>query len=255
VSDYFAGKVALVTGAASGLGLELARQLHARGCRVVSVDVQAVPAFEGDTTSVVLDVTDRAAFEAVIESHGPLDFLFNNAGIAISGEVDQVEPEQCRRLLEINLMATIHGSSAAYKVMKQRGRGHIVNVASVAGIAGCPYASSYAASKAGVLAFTASLRAEARAYGVRVSAVCPGMFRSNIAEYPARLPILSAAEAARRTLRGVERNQAVIFFPTSAWLSSLLWWAAVRSAAPFHGLMLWLVRRKRNKQLTKPGPE
>ncbi len=222
----FQDHVAIVTGAASGIGRELCVQLAERGAVVVGADVR----FDGELR---LDVRDAAAVGKLVEdtvrSHGRLDFMFNNAGIGVSGEVRDLALDDWRTVIEINLMGVIYGTRAAYAAMLEQRSGHIVNIASVAGLIFPPGLAPYDTAKAGVVALSAALRAEAKAYGVRVSAVCPGFIDTAIFENAIgvkrdrhetlraiRLPILPVRDAVRRILRGVERNQATIVFPASA---------------------------------------
>jgi NAD(P)-dependent dehydrogenase (short-subunit alcohol dehydrogenase family) len=224
-----------VTGAASGIGLALARALGARGHAVTLADrdaaalTRATEALcrEGvDAHAEVLDVTDRDAVRVAIERcaarHGHLDFVFNNAGIGIGGELRDMQPEDWRRVMEVNFFGVVHGVDAAYPLMIRQGHGHIVNVASVAGLIPMPGESIYVASKHAVVGLTKSLRGEAAHYGVKVSLVCPGVVETpiydtspivgfdktkSLALWPKGIsPEVCAAEL----LRGVDKNQAVI---------------------------------------------
>ena len=275
--DAFAGKVALVTGAASGLGLALTEELCRRGASVVMADLNrealeaACAGMPGRVWPVVLDVADFTAVEAAmdqaVEHFGGLDLLFNNAGIAALGEIGELDMDHWRRVVDVNFLGVVHGCKAAFKVMAARGGGHIVNTASIGGIAGFPLLSSYAATKAAVIALSTSLRVEGRASGVKVSVLCPACFRSQIYEKSTgvpkplppsasaalgRVPMLDAAEAARMALAGVERNQAIIVFPRWAWCASTLWRASQVLARPFHYLALWRIRQVRAQD--KAGP-
>src|SRR3954452_23790565 len=130
-------------------------------------------------------------------------------------------------------MGVVHGVAAAYPVMVRQGSGHIVNIASLAGLITSPGLAPYATTKGAVVSLTNALRAEAEAYGVRASVVCPGFVDTNIYENAIgvkvnkdemlkrlKLPLLPAADAARAILRGVERNRGVIVFPAS---SRVMW--------------------------------
>ncbi len=231
----FGGKTALITGGASGIGRALAIELGRRGARVVLADVN-VPGLRDvarevgtDAETATLDVTDAAAVRRVVEDvasrHG-LDFMFNNAGIAIAGEVHEMTLDHFRRTLEVNLHGVVHGTLAAYEVMRERGTGHIVNTASVAGLVPSPGLAAYCASKHGVVGLSTSLRVEAEAFGVKVSAVCPGVIDTPMARMPElastsrtvferlreHMPVepYPPEACARDVLRGVERNDALI---------------------------------------------
>jgi NAD(P)-dependent dehydrogenase (short-subunit alcohol dehydrogenase family) len=218
--------VAIVTGAASGIGRELCVQLAQRGAVTVGADIRFPDAGH-------LDVRDAAAVEKLVKdtvrAHGRLDFMFNNAGIGVSGEVRDLTLDDWRTVIDINLMGVIYGTRAAYAAMREQRSGHIVNIASLAGLIFPPGLAPYDTAKAGVVALSAALRAEAKAYGVRVNAVCPGFIQTAIFENAIgikpnkqemldaiRLPVLPVGEAVRAILRGVERNQATIVFPASA---------------------------------------
>jgi NAD(P)-dependent dehydrogenase (short-subunit alcohol dehydrogenase family) len=230
----FEKRVAIVTGAASGIGLALSSELRQRGAVVVGADVR----FAGSSPhAVFLDVRDAAAVQKLVDDtvqqHRRLDFMFNNAGIGISGEMRELTLADWRTVIDINLMGVIYGTKAAYGAMIEQRSGHIVNIASLAGLIFPPGLAPYDTAKAGVVALSAALRLEARTYGVRVSAVCPGFVDTAIFENAIgvkrdkqktldsiRLPILPVKDAAQAILRGVERNQGMIVFPGSA---RLLW--------------------------------
>lgn len=235
MTAVFRGRLALVTGAASGIGAALAEALAGAGARVWLTDVDADAVAE--TAAAIgrrhpgaavhhapLDVTDGPAFAAAVARVGaPVDFLFNNAGVGLAGELRDLTPDDWRRVLAVNLEGTINGVHAVYPAMVERGSGHIVNIASGAALAPRPGMVPYAAAKAAVVGLSRSLRAEAAGLGVRVSAVCPGYIDTGIMDrtrfvgldrdgLAGAIPIapISAAECARRTLRGVARNRGLI---------------------------------------------
>jgi NAD(P)-dependent dehydrogenase (short-subunit alcohol dehydrogenase family) len=231
----FQNRVAIVTGAASGIGRALADELARRGAIVVGADTRFTGA---DANAVRLDVRDAAGVQRLvndtIRAHGRLDFMFNNAGIGVSGEMRDLTLDDWRTVIDINLMGVIYGTKAAYDAMVEQRSGHIVNIASVAGLIYPPGLMPYDAAKAGVVALSSALRVEAKPYGVRVSAVCPGFIQTAIFENAIgvkrdkeetlksiRLPVLPVETATRAILRGVERNRGTIVFPASA---RLLWW-------------------------------
>jgi NAD(P)-dependent dehydrogenase (short-subunit alcohol dehydrogenase family) len=182
------GSVAIVTGGASGIGRALGEELTRRGARVVLADRQAdlvrdVAARIG-ATGVELDVRDPAAFKTlcndVAKKNGRLDFLFNNAGIAVGGEMDHYAVRDFDDVYDVNLRGVSYGIHAAYPIMIRQRFGHIVNTASVAGLIVSPGNGSYAASKHAVVALTKGLRMEGKRYGVRASVLCPGAVRTPI---------------------------------------------------------------------------
>lgn len=230
----FDGKVAIVTGGGSGIGAALAAELRRQGATVVTADLQG-----GD---VELDVRDRAAVSALVEEVGPLDYLFNNAGISVGGETHRMDPSYFDRIIDVNLRGVVNGVMAAYPRMVERGRGHIVNTASMAGLSGTPMVAAYSMTKHGVVGLSTSLRPEAALHGVRVSVLCPGSIDTPILDSspPSDLPPqppetltgrqfmavikqkpVPASSIAGPALRGVARNQAVIIVPASG---KVLWY-------------------------------
>lgn len=195
---YFEGKVAIVTGAASGIGAALSAALARRGATVVLADIDEAGAKSaansmmagppGRASGVGLDVTDATAFteivSGVVSDHGHLDLLFNNAGIGVSGEVSDLSLEHWNRVIDVNLRGVVHGIVAAYPTMIGQRRGHIVNTASLAGLIPAPLLTPYAMTKHGVIGLSTSLRAEAARHGVRVSAVCPGVIDTPLLDRP-----------------------------------------------------------------------
>lgn len=167
------GKVAVVTGAGSGIGKAIADELDRRGARVHRADVR--PGCEH-----TVDVTDAAAVQALAGAVGPVDLLFNNAGIGHAGPVAETPLEDWRRVVEVNLMGVIHGVHAFLPGMLERGCGHIVNTASMAGLIAQPGLVPYATTKFGVVGLSESLDLEVRAQGVRVHALCPGIIDTDI---------------------------------------------------------------------------
>ena len=232
----FENKIAIVTGAASGIGAALARELAARGAVVQLADMQMdaalgvtakIVAAGGRASAHYLDVADADAVQRLVErvaaEKGRLDYMFNNAGIAVLGEFRDLPAADWKRILDINVNGVFAGTAAAYAVMIRQGAGHIVNTASVAGLVPSPGLAAYSASKHAVVGLSISLRAEALSYGVKVSAVCPGFIRTPILDskrvgmtersaVKARVHEIAMApeECARQVLAGVVRNKAII---------------------------------------------
>src|SRR5215471_12610779 len=191
----FEGAVALVTGAGSGIGKALSKNLSSRRCVVVAADRDLEPAQEVAgalqregrvATATLLDVRNLARFQETVaqtvETHGRLDFLFNNAGIVGGGEIFNSTIDEWRAIIEVNLFGVIHGVLAAYPLMRRQGFGHIVNTASMAGLVPSPLGASYSTTKHAVVGLSKALRAEAASAGVRVSVLCPGAVRTPILE-------------------------------------------------------------------------
>ena len=183
-----AGRVALVTGGARGIGAAIVRALVRDGATVVVSDVLDEPgeqlASELGQHYVRLDVTDPAAWAdvtaRVAEEHGALDVLVNNAGIATSASVAKQELEEWNRVLEVNLTGTFLGIQAAARVMRPRGRGSIVNLSSVDGLRGNVALHAYTASKFAVTGITKSTALELGRHGIRVNSVHPGFIATGM---------------------------------------------------------------------------
>jgi meso-butanediol dehydrogenase / (S,S)-butanediol dehydrogenase / diacetyl reductase len=182
------GKRCLLTGAAGGIGAATASRICAAGGRVVLGDRDEAEISRlagelreagGDAHALAFDVSDddavRAAIETGVELIGGLDALITNAGILTTGEIEEVRPESFRRTLEVNLVGTFLCIRHAVPHLRKCGAGAIVCMASQAGIEGVPGASSYAASKFGVVGLAQSLARELAADGIRVNAVAPGL--------------------------------------------------------------------------------
>ena len=263
----FDGAVAIMTGGASGIGRALSEALGRRGASVVLADRQVALAQEvaagiqergGKASAVELDVTDFTAVDqlvrATVQAQGRLDYMFNNAGIAIGGEARLCQIEDWASVLNVNLHGVVNGVQAAYPVMLSQGYGHIVNTASMAGLLPMPMAVSYATAKHAVVGLSKSLRVEAAQYGVRVSALCPGVIRTPIlhgGKYGKQLqPVAPEVQEkfmqqyrpmdpslfAERVLDALARNKPIIIVP--GWWR-LLWWIGRLSP----GLEAYLVQQ------------
>jgi len=175
------GRVIVITGAARGIGRAIAEALVEHGAEPVLTDADEDAVMEAgvnlDAPGLRLDVRDEAEIERVVahvvESYGALDGWINNAGLARHQPVDAISAEALDWMWSVNLRGTILGSKHALQVMKQQGRGDIVNIVSTAGLTGVAGQAAYCATKAGVRAFTQALIAEAAAHGVRAMAVFP----------------------------------------------------------------------------------
>lgn len=181
----------LVTGAASGLGLALVRAFADRGDEVLATDRHPEPpaadsadALPSGVTYRTLDVTsddDWDAARAWVESEwGGLDILVNNAGVAVGGRIDRASMREWERGVAINLLGVARGCRTFAPVLKAQRSGHIVNVASLAGLVHGPGLAPYNAAKAGVVALSETLRYELEPFGIRTSVVCPAFFRTNL---------------------------------------------------------------------------
>jgi short-subunit dehydrogenase len=186
------GSTAIVTGASRGIGEALAVRLHAGGARVGLVarsagDLAALADRLGDRVATApADVGDpsavRSAIAALTETLGPADVLVNNAGIGAYASVLEEDPDTFERLVRVNYLGTVHATLAVLPTMAARRRGHIVNVASVAGRIGAPFEAAYSGSKFAVVGFSESLSAEVASLGVKVSLVNPGPVATHFTE-------------------------------------------------------------------------
>lgn len=253
----FDGGVAVITGAASGIGRAFAQALGKRGAILVLGDLQSdeveklaadIRADGGKASARTLDVTDWSSVNAFVQDafhdHGRIDYMFNNAGIGVGGEAIYYELDDWMRVLAVNLNGVIHGVQAAYGILCKQGFGHIVNTASMAGLIPSPNVISYTTSKHAVVGLSNSLRIEAEPHGVRVSVLCPGVIRTPIIEggkygktvgpIPKeamgqlfeRLKPLDVDIFADLALRDIAKNKAIIIHPARwrwIWRMQRLW--------------------------------
>jgi len=207
--EQLAGKVAVVTGAASGIGRALAGRFAAEGMRVVLADVEE-PGLEAavaelqssgaEVTGVRTDVAVAADVahlrDATIQAFGEVHVVCNNAGVATGGPIWEVSLESWRWVLGVNLWGVIHGVHAFTPLLVEQREGHIVNTASAAGITSVPFIGPYATTKHAVVALSESLALDLAGTGVGVSALCPMWVRTRIHESTRNAPpsVLAAEE-------------------------------------------------------------
>ena len=240
--ENFSGRVAAITGAGSGIGRALARELARRGAHLALSDVdeaglaETVALCEGSgvkVTSARVDVADRAAVFAwadrVAEEHGKVNLVVNNAGVAPAATIEEGSIDDIEWLMGINYWGVVYGTKAFLPHLKAAGEGHIVNLSSVFGLISVPAQSAYNSAKFAVRGFTDALRIELEAadIGVSCTTVHPGGIKTNIARNaridPAlqesagtreeqakrfeRIAMTSPEKAARQILTAVTRNR------------------------------------------------
>ena len=245
----FAGKVAVVTGAGSGIGAALAARLAAAGAAVALCDVDesalartAASVRQAGTRvyDAPVDVADRAAVQAfakdVQAEFGDVHQIYNNAGIGHIGPITDVDYDDIRRVMDVNFWGVVHGTKEFLPHLIESGDGHVINVSSVFGIVAAPWLSGYDAAKFAVRGFTEALRGELLAAGhpVRVTCVHPGGVRTPFVEhadaspgedlatierYFRRITVTTPDGAARAILRGVRLNRARLLVGPDARLA------------------------------------
>lgn len=278
-SSTYAGKVAAITGAASGMGRSLAVMLAQRGCEVAVSDVDErglaetvaqASAAGVKVTSRRLDVSSgddvRAWAAEVVRDHGRVNLVFNNAGISYGATVADADEADFRRVIDVDFWGVVNGTRAFLPHLEASGDGHVVNVSSVFGIIAFPGQAAYNAAKFAVRGFTESLRIELELLGSTVSATCvhPGGVKTNIARssrlHPSIVKLgirmedatqefekmfkLTADEAAEIILRGVARNARRVLVGSDArGLDLLQRWLP----GSYHGLIVRFARRRLQK--------
>jgi len=219
---------ALVTGASSGIGEELTRQLVAAGADVVVVArraerLETLAAELAGIEVLTADLSTRTGQDAVAariaDADRPVDLVVNNAGFGTSGAFHELDPDRLADEVEVNVAAVTRLSHAALAVMAPRRRGWLLNVASVAGFQPAPRLAVYAATKAYVVSLSESLHQEAAGAGVHVSVLCPGLTKtefqavSNTSHYQSSFPEFAwttVEEVATAGLQGVAKGRAII---------------------------------------------
>jgi short-subunit dehydrogenase len=251
--EQLRGRNALITGAAGGLGGYIARALAAEGVNLVLSDLQEAPLDEliaelqgmgVEVESVPADLMQRDEAEGLVaraeDAMGPPDILVNNAGLEFSGPFLERTGDEIEGLTRVNLLALMLITRSAMPGMLERGHGHVVNIASLAGKASFPYLATYSASKHGVVGFTASLRAEYGEDPVGFSAICPGfvsrvgMFgriEARVGEPPGMVRTVPPEAVGEAVVSAIRHNRAEVIVQPGARPLILLSVLAPRIAA------------------------
>ena len=216
------GKVAVITGGASGIGRAVADQAAAVGMKIVLGDIEEGPLKEAvneltgqgaEALGVVTDVADAASVRALrdqaLDRFGAVHLVHNNAGIGLGGPIWEVSEEDWRWILGVNLWGVINGVATFVPTLIEQGEGHVVNTASVAGLIAAPFLGPYNATKQAVVAISETLFKDLQAVGapVGVSVLCPGFVQTRIAESERNRPEWAAAD---HEVPGVQEVQGVI---------------------------------------------
>ena len=215
------GKVAVITGGASGIGRAVADKAAAEGMRIVLGDIEAGPlklavddmtSTGAEVLGVVTDVSDRASVEALrdaaLERFGAVHLVHNNAGIGLGGPIWEITEEDWRWILGVNLWGVIHGVATFTPLLLEQGEGHIVNTASIAGLIVAPFLGPYNATKQAVVAISETLFKDLQAVAapIGVSVLCPGFVQTRIAESERNRP----EWAPDRDVEGAEELRGVV---------------------------------------------
>ncbi len=263
-------KVAMVTGAGSGLGKALCKALGAQNWTVVATDINLEAAeatvvelrgLGGAGEAWELDVRDGEAQVAlaqrVFEEYGRCDLVVNNAGVAVSGDIGEVSLDDWRWCVDIDLMGPVYGCHAFAPLMREQGYGHIVNIASIAGYAQAVRMGPYNVAKAGVIALSETLRAELLDTDVGVTVVCPAFFKTQIIqnmrspEHDKKMgqkfldhASMTADDVAQGILQAVAKNEPFVVMPKQA---QLLWWMRRLMPARATEVIMWMAERTRKR--------
>jgi NAD(P)-dependent dehydrogenase (short-subunit alcohol dehydrogenase family) len=273
-------KIVIVTGAGSGLGRAIAHYCAQKGADVVVTDIDITAANEtlrrmkekgGNGTILHVDVSKVEEVEKMIaftiEKYGRIDFLFNNAGAAINGEFIDMTLEHWRKMMDVNFWSIIYACKTVYPIMIKQGAGVIVNVASFAGLMPGGLMTGYSTSKHAAVGFTLNLRSEAKQYGIKVIALCPGYLETpmhesalNVSDY-----VIAHDEKYRakehnwpkpedcihHMMRGVMKNKGIVVSPRK---QMPFWWLY----RLFPSLVPWIwskVIKNMKKQHEKSRPD
>jgi NAD(P)-dependent dehydrogenase (short-subunit alcohol dehydrogenase family) len=187
-------KVVLITGGSSGIGKSIGEFLHQKGFVVYGTSRNPEKVLNSVFPLVALDVRNsdsiKTAVNKIIETSGRLDIVINNAGVGITGPLEEIPTEEIRNNFETNFFGPIEVMKAALPQMRKQNSGLIINITSIAGYMGLPYRSVYSASKGALELITEALRMEVKAFGIEITNVAPGDFATNIAAGRYHAPVV-----------------------------------------------------------------
>ena len=190
---YSNGKIAVITGAGSGIGKALAQQLNREGCRLLLCDIneegltatlQSLSQSDAPAQGHIVDVADKSAMQAwartIAEEYGHIDILVNNAGVATGAPVEETKYEDIEWLMGINFWGVVYGTMEFLPLLRKAPQGHLINMSSIFGMVGIPTQSAYNAAKFAVRGYTEALRHEMVDSNIHVCCVHPGGIKTNI---------------------------------------------------------------------------
>lgn len=187
-------KVVLITGGSSGIGKSIGEFLHQKGFVVYGTSRNPEKVLNSIFPLVALDVRNsdsiKNAVNRIIETSGRLDIVINNAGVGITGPLEEIPTEEIRNNFETNFFGPIEVMKAALPQMRKQNSGLIINITSIAGYMGLPYRSVYSASKGALELITEALRMEVKSFGIQITNVAPGDFATNIAAGRYHAPVI-----------------------------------------------------------------
>ncbi|MES2630388.1 MAG: SDR family oxidoreductase [Patescibacteria group bacterium] len=233
MTHTFNQSVAIITGGASGIGKSLVQQLAALGAKVIIVDrndeagnalASSLKELSAEYYHADMAINNEAQelFEYVLKTYGRIDYVFNCAGIFMAGEIRDTPLENWQTVINNNIWAVNNGTHYAYQVMLKQGNGHIINIASAAGLFPVPVMSIYGASKFAIVGLTHGLRNEAKTLGINVSVVCPTVVNTPLYDtaiynnldkekaLKTRSTLQTPDVAAEKIIKGVAKNKATI---------------------------------------------
>jgi len=249
------GKVAVVTGAASGIGRSLVLQLASEGCNLSIADIdpkglkETAKLAKNNSTEITIEVVDvanrdqvYAYAENVVSDHGRVDIVINNAGVSLRGTIEEVSEEEFEWLMGINFWGVVYGSKAFLPYLKQRTEANLVNISSVHGLFTNPGVGPYCSSKFGVRGFTMALCQELKDTPVKVSCVHPGGIKTNIVrnardaaalipeksreeaqeDFDKTIARISSDKAAKIIIRGIRKDKPRILVGSDAYVFDFL---------------------------------
>ena len=267
MGDTFEGKVCIITGSSSGIGMGLAKELLKRGAVVymsgwsetnkeyLQTTVKLLEKYPQKAFSQELDVRDERAvreYITAIAEKGPVDYMFSNAGVGMMLPFTKVDLKTWETVLNVDLYGVVHCVQTVVPIMLKQGHGHIVNTSSVAGIAPLPYQTVYCAAKYAVLGFSESLRYELEPYNIKVTVICPAAVATQIfqrtldyevhSDTPLPEEAITIDQAALEILEGVEAGRGIL--PITNWAREV-YESISTDPAMNDARMRWLANRTR----------